>query len=233
MNKLLETLPLSAPLHHAYLIAGDPGRLVSLLKEYLADRFGPNFVSSSNPDLILASYDLWGVDESRELKSYQSRRPIRFAAKVVIISCRSVTGEAQNSLLKTLEEPAPNTHFFILTRTAESFLPTIQSRCQLIDWPEETGSQVGERSGDFLRAGVALRLKMVKDVLADQEEDPAFGQNFINALLTAYWAKTKNDQETAKSLGAERLEEAVILAGQRGSSLRLLLEYLAEVLPMA
>ncbi|MCE2930541.1 MAG: hypothetical protein LW809_04025 [Vampirovibrionales bacterium] len=44
-----------------------------------------------------------------------------------------------NRFLKSLEEPNPRTHYFFLTRNAESLLPTIVSRCQTIYVPSITG----------------------------------------------------------------------------------------------
>jgi DNA polymerase III delta prime subunit len=45
-----------------------------------------------------------------------------------------------NRFLKSLEEPHPRTHYFFLTRNAESLLPTIVSRCQTIYVPNITGN---------------------------------------------------------------------------------------------
>ncbi len=44
-----------------------------------------------------------------------------------------------NRFLKSLEEPHPRTHYFFLTRNAESLLPTIVSRCQTIYVPSLSG----------------------------------------------------------------------------------------------
>src|SRR5205807_8004030 len=46
---------------------------------------------------------------------------------------QTLTPEAQNALLKTLEEPPGNTQLYLTTPSAESFLPTVRSRCHLID----------------------------------------------------------------------------------------------------
>ena len=39
---------------------------------------------------------------------------------------------AQNSILKTLEEPPPQTYFFLITSQPDRLLPTIRSRCQQV-----------------------------------------------------------------------------------------------------
>ena len=51
--------------------------------------------------------------------------------KVFIIDeAELLAGEAQNSMLKTLEEPPPDTYFFLITSQPDRLLITIRSRCQ-------------------------------------------------------------------------------------------------------
>ncbi|MDQ3008309.1 MAG: hypothetical protein M3Q81_01810 [bacterium] len=51
---------------------------------------------------------------------------------------------AQNALLKTLEEPPANTHLLLTVTQANKVLPTITSRCQVLQWqpPENSLNQV-------------------------------------------------------------------------------------------
>jgi DNA polymerase III gamma/tau subunit len=48
-----------------------------------------------------------------------------------------LTIEAQNAFLKVLEEPPVHTYIFLLSDTREALLPTILSRCFLIDLGSE------------------------------------------------------------------------------------------------
>jgi len=67
----------------------------------------------------------------RALQSVLSRTPAEGPRKVgIIINAESMRPDAQSVLLKTIEEPPPNS-FLILTATDKSaLLPTILSRCQ-------------------------------------------------------------------------------------------------------
>lgn len=50
--------------------------------------------------------------------------------KVFVIKCDELFGASpQNKLLKTLEEPNKNVYYFLLTKSLNQVLPTIQSRC--------------------------------------------------------------------------------------------------------
>lgn len=59
------------------------------------------------------------------------RTPIMKHGKVFIIDeAELMAKEGQNAVLKTLEEPPPNTYLFLISSSPERLLPTIRSRCQ-------------------------------------------------------------------------------------------------------
>ena len=94
------------------------------------------FDSSNNPDFIFLEPDEKGnikIDQIRNLQKSVSEKPIISNNKVCIINDADLmTVEAQNCLLKTLEEP-PAYMTIILVGTNESnFLPTIKSRCTIL-----------------------------------------------------------------------------------------------------
>jgi len=76
---------------------------------------------------------LISVEQIREIVSGAAMRPFEGRGKVFIIDpadALSVSGS--NSLLKTLEEPARDTTFVLITRSPDLLLPTIKSRAQQI-----------------------------------------------------------------------------------------------------
>jgi hypothetical protein len=73
------------------------------------------------------------VDQIRDILSNAAMRPYEGRTKVFIIDPASaLTGSGSNALLKTLEEPARDTIFILLTRSPDLLLPTIRSRSQSI-----------------------------------------------------------------------------------------------------
>lgn len=67
--------------------------------------------------------------------------PFEGSHRVFVIEHAEALGEeSQNAMLKTLEEPQPHAHFLLLADASESVLPTVASRCQLVELdplPEE------------------------------------------------------------------------------------------------
>lgn len=61
--------------------------------------------------------------------------PSHAKAKVFLLrEADRITPQAQNALLKTLEEPAGATYLILLTAHLDRLLPTTQSRCQLVEF---------------------------------------------------------------------------------------------------
>lgn len=79
---------------------------------------------------------LIGVAEIRELKEFVMLSTHRNGSRVVLIHpAESLNTQAANALLKTLEEPSPNTFFILVSHQPQHLLPTIRSRCQKVSMP--------------------------------------------------------------------------------------------------
>ncbi len=86
---------------------------------------------------LLARADLEGapskeirVDDVRALARRLSLAALRGRRKIAILSPADALNErAQNTLLKTLEEPPPATTFLLISSNPDALLPTIRSRC--------------------------------------------------------------------------------------------------------
>ncbi len=60
---------------------------------------------------------------------------------ILIKDAHTMSKEAQNAFLKLLEEPPQQTHFILSAQKADSLLPTIRSRAQLITLTKPTTEQ--------------------------------------------------------------------------------------------
>jgi DNA polymerase-3 subunit delta' len=71
------------------------------------------------------------VDQVRDAIERSAYRPFEGRRRVVIVDDADVTvPEAQNALLKTLEEPPTASTFILVTSRPDMLLPTVRSRCQ-------------------------------------------------------------------------------------------------------
>ncbi len=153
--------------------------------------------------------------------------------RVFIISAESMTREASNALLKTLEEPGEDTHFFIIMPSAKRVLPTILSRVRVVkcDGHLSGGSEDAHLSiKEFLTLSKAARITKVKDIFAELEKETVSRGDitlFIESLLRFEYEKNQGKNER-KSL--EKQAEAVSYSRDQSASLKMILEYLALTL---
>jgi DNA polymerase-3 subunit delta' len=73
------------------------------------------------------------IEQMRLLANQINLKPLEGKFKVFIIDpAEQMSAEAANALLKTLEEPPPNSLIVLITQNLTALLPTIRSRCQLL-----------------------------------------------------------------------------------------------------
>ena len=93
--------------------------------------------SSNHPDVLISSpakeESSFGIDRIRAITKDIGLRPYEGRKKVYILdSADSMTQEAQNALLKTLEEPPSESVLILIVENINSIFPTIQSRAKRI-----------------------------------------------------------------------------------------------------
>ena len=81
------------------------------------------------------------VNEAEDINRIMSLKSYEGGSKVMIVwLAEKMNTECANKLLKLIEEPRPKTVFVLLTENPSAILPTIKSRCQIINTnPIESG----------------------------------------------------------------------------------------------
>lgn len=101
------------------------------------------FDSQNNPDFNIIEPDgnSIKIEQIREIQRKVAEKPIISSKKIYIINdSDKMTTEAQNCLLKTLEEPPEYITIILIGTNESAFLSTIKSRCTIIhfqDIPED------------------------------------------------------------------------------------------------
>ena len=102
------------------------------------------------------------IDQIRDIVSDANLAPIQASRKVYILDRADLLNQASaNAFLKTLEEPPDDVVFILLGRTAESVLPTIVSRCQVVPFRHIPATQaagiLAQNTGeDIARARMSI-----------------------------------------------------------------------------
>ena len=75
------------------------------------------------------------IESVRDIQKSLSLFPYHGKYKILIIDdAHKLNTAAQNALLKILEEPNPTTKIILVTHAVDKILPTIQSRCQIMNF---------------------------------------------------------------------------------------------------
>ncbi len=219
-------------LHHAYLIEGERQVVVDQLLALLASL---GVIAAGNPDFHLYEHDAFLIEHAHTLRREQSMHAVSGSRKIFIVAFNTMLSEAQNALLKTLEEPTEGTHFFFVTRTEEILFPTVRSRMQIIKKQSSVASpQSSEKNSaeEFLKATIPERLKMIEQftkVKADEKgEAKEAARVFLESLEHALYVDLSNQKDTAP---LENVLTAKRYLSDRSPSVKLLLEHLALTTP--
>lgn len=103
------------------------------------------FDTNNNPDFKIIEPDgaSLKIEQIREFQSKVAEKPIISKRKVYIINdSDKMTKEAQNCLLKTLEEPPEYVTIILIGSNENKFLSTIKSRCMILHFNKISNDEI-------------------------------------------------------------------------------------------
>ncbi|MBQ0058499.1 MAG: DNA polymerase III subunit delta' [Lachnospiraceae bacterium] len=213
---------------HAYILAGVKGSGKKLIADIFATALQctgekgdaclectscKKAANQNHPDIIRLEHEKPNtitVDEIREqviaqavLKPYESKRKV-----FIIPDAEKMTPQAQNALLKTIEEPPAYAVFILLATQAEALLPTVVSRCVVMEMKP-------------------LRDEVIRDFLIREHHLPKYEAEVAAAFAQGNIGRA---QEVALEGAFSDISERVVqlLRRIRVSSMSELLEFMQE-----
>ncbi len=156
---------------------------------------------ATNPDTyFVQAKKTIGIDHVRNLIAAVSLKPYQELQRVAIIeNAHHLTQEAQNALLKLLEEPPTQTTIFLWASDQTILLPTLVSRCFVVSNTTPTAIQATPENQGHIEAllqdSYGERLLEAKKIQADETMRGSFIADalyFFRSLLLSDTAMHPN-----------------------------------------
>ena len=185
---------------HAYMFEGPNGIGKNTMARELAAILLEMENLFNSPDYIEIKPDGNSIKiaQIRKLQSDILVKPYKSYKIYVIDEAQKMTVEAQNALLKTLEEPPKYAIILLITDNKESLLDTIKSRCEIIKFTpipmQEVASYLTMNGIDSKRASLlanfsrgsmkkAIELSESEEFHLMREEVQKYVETFLNGNL--------------------------------------------------
>jgi len=119
-----------------------------------------------------------GIEDIRNFLKQVILKPIRSKTKAVVLDgSKGLTTEAQNALLKILEVPPDNTIIYITVPNKNLVLPTVLSRCKIIELKDKSIDLSKQETTQYLNilvslpsSGIGEKLKLAQDIAKNKDE---------------------------------------------------------------
>lgn len=184
-------------------------------------------LSGNHPDLIIFDMTLSGLaDEAERLVRRLGYSPHEGRAQLVLFDpadnfSAPTAATAANRLLKSLEEPIPNTYFVMVCTAAQGLLVTLRSRTQRLRFaplPDEVMAEELQRRGEGDPDTVARVVKLAQGSLGRALREVGDTESVTRRQQAAEALRRTGDArrvrpmvELAAEIGADREEALQVL----------------------
>lgn len=197
-------------MHHAQLFLGSFSWARTVL---------PSSCLTPHEDVLHYSEERLGIDQVRRLVYEAHLAPFSGEVRMFVLVFRSITHEAQNALLKLLEEPPQTAQFFVVTSAHTELLPTLRSRLMLIA-TEDTAHDTTAKAVCDAFCGMSYAERLATIASRTTAKDDAW----VDALMEGLEAYALEKKDAA--LMADMLMVRQYGASP-GASKKMLLEHIA------
>ncbi len=204
------------PPHHAIAIIADSLEAAALPAEF----------STPTLDVVHHVGDRLAIDTVRDIIRDAFVKPVSAAERSFVIVARDIPIEAQNALLKLLEEPPATARFILVVPRLEVLLATVRSRVYVMSHPQSESPTVLLPFTQFQAATIKDRLDMVATWVKDKDSEA------IEAVLRGTECYVQAHMPAARQL----LNVILLIRDymqQSGAAKKMLLEELSLSLPRA
>lgn len=172
-----------ANIPHAWLFTGSSGIGKTTIARIMAKRLG----ATSSSTMEINAAEARGIDSIRAIIDSMEYLPLGAESKCYIIDeCHQLTKEAQNALLKPLEDTPLHTFFILLTTEPGGIIPSIKSRCKSFTFRAVSNDELSNLGDHVLaKEGITMADEVKQHAIASAEGSPRILLNMLETAATA------------------------------------------------
>ncbi len=181
---------------------------------------------SLDHEVIRMKADTFLVGDARQAIEVAARRPLRHDRIAIVIEASAMSSDAQQMLLKVLEEPPATARFVLMVPPTARLLPTVLSRLFVVPGTDQVSHVYSDAFATFMGAELGKRLELVADwAKTAKDKDPELWSR-LAADLDAYVR-----QEAVLPVSRSRVLACRLWLTMNGAARKMVWEELALTLP--
>jgi len=206
-------------LHHFHILIGDRDAIKRKIFDFCRNSLGCD--TDSSLFFVQQDFDRFLIENSRSIVSRAIIKTEEGKKQIFCLSLNDITREAQNSLLKIIEEPPIETYFFLIAPRKDVFIPTIISRAVLIENIERnTGNLLKDLNSKSLNEKIEWADELAKKI-KDGKVERGVARQSVKELINSLSFNLK-EEGTVESL--KTLQKVDRYLGNPGAPIKNLLE---------
>jgi len=213
LNVMLDDIK-SCP--HAFLLTGPTGCGKTTVGRIIATRLGINLDSEDFTEVDSA--DFRGIDTVRDIRKKAQFKALEGDYRMYLIDeCHKMTNDAQNALLKILEDTPKHVFFVLCTTEPHKLLPTIKGRCSLFEMKLLNEEQMQTLLRTIVKSEKGSMAKVVYDaIIRDSFGHPRNALQILDQVLRVPPEKQLEVAEQSAQEQSESIELCRLLVTGSG-----------------
>lgn len=186
---------------HSFLLHGPTGCGKTTIARIISSKLG----CSSFDQKELDTADFRGIDTIRELRHISEYKSLGGGKRAFILDeCHKLTNDAQNALLKLLEDTPPHIYLILCTTDPNKLLNTIRGRCQQFQMKQLNENQMyGLLRGISKSEGETLTQNIYESIIKSSFGLP---RNAVQILEQVLNTEPDKRETIAEKVTIEQLE---------------------------
>lgn len=190
---------------------------IDVREQYVHKHLAEHGFDLTHPDLMyIGPEEKLGMEQAKKIKNFLKLKPYQAKGQTIVLtSADNLTMDAQNALLKTLEEHAEEVTFLLGASAEDQLLSTLVSRCQIInlqiDHGPEKENKYQKEIEKLLISTIEQRFQFIEKLKEKDELLPALTAYFRHKLPGKKWMNFLKDLVLAEKWAKQNVNIRAIL----------------------